>query len=200
MPRILIFILFACCLCNAAFLDIDLKDSKLQTDSRVYDPGSIIGFAFEFGLFNEPDNMIDYTLAVGFSRFGYSHSDGDVSVSAWDIYIKPMVWSVTIRRIMFEVNAGYGYILSTNNFNPEITDVMENGFDNWDFMDQIIHKSVFKYGYRLGYRINDQLQVSLIANYQYFLCGWYGGSITNAHIFTGGWGFNLQWNIPWIPF
>ena len=115
MQRILILVLFVCGFASAAFLDIDIKDSRLQTENSVYKPGGILGFAAEFGVFNEPENMVDYTLAVGVSRFGYSHSDGDVSVSAWDIYIKPFVWSVTIKRIMFETYVGFGYVFSKNN-------------------------------------------------------------------------------------
>ena len=94
MQRILTLVLFVCGFASAAFLDIDIKDSRLQTENSVYKPGGILGFAAEFGVFNEPENMVDYTLAVGVSRFGYSHSDGDVSVSAWDIYIKATVLEV----------------------------------------------------------------------------------------------------------
>lgn len=81
MQRILTLVLFVCGFASAAFLDIDIKDSRLQTENSVYKPGGILGFAAEFGVFNEPENMVDYTLAVGVSRFGYSHSDGDVSVT-----------------------------------------------------------------------------------------------------------------------
>ena len=178
MQRILILILLACCFCSAAFLNIDIKDSRLQVDNDVYKPGGILGFATELG----------------------SHSDGEVSVSAWDIYIKPFVWSITVKRVMFEASVGFGYIIQTNNFNPEMKDVMTNGFDNWEFYQYLGHRSDFRYGYRLGYRITDQIMVSLVANYQYLWCGWYGGPSVGDHVFTGGWGLNLQWNIPWIPF
>lgn len=192
MPRILILILFVCGFANAAFLDIDFKDSRLQTENYVYKPGGILGFAAEFGVFNEPENMVDYTLAVGISRFGYSHSDGDVSVSAWDIYIKPFVWSVTIKQIMFEINTGFGYIFSKNNFSPELAEDMEDG--------SILQQANFKYGYRLGYRITDQLQVSVVANYQVLICDWHANPGGDDTMRTGGWGLNFQWNIPWIPF
>ena len=192
MPRILILILFVCGFANAAFLDIDFKDSRLQTENYVYKPGGILGFAAEFGVFNEPENMVDYTLAVGISRFGYSHSDGDVSVSAWDIYIKPFVWSVTIKQIMFEISTGFGYIFSKNNFSPELAEDMEDG--------SILQQANFKYGYRLGYRITDQLQVSVVANYQVLICDWHANPGGDDTMRTGGWGLNFQWNIPWIPF
>ena len=192
MQRILILILFVCGFANAAFLDIDFKDSRLQTENSVYKPGGILGFAAEFGVFNEPENMVDYTLAVGISRFGYSHSDGDVSVSAWDIYIKPFVWSVTIKQIMFEINTGFGYIFSKNNFSPELAEDMEDG--------SILQQANFKYGYRLGYRITDQLQVSVVANYQVLICDWHANPGGDDTMRTGGWGLNFQWNIPWIPF
>lgn len=193
MQRILTLVLFVCGFASAAFLDIDIKDSRLQTENSVYKPGGILGFAAEFGVFNEPENMVDYTLAVGVSRFGYSHSDGDVSVSAWDIYIKPLVWSVTIKRIMFEVSTGFGYIFSKNNFNPALVeDMEEEGFS--------LQQTNFKYGYRLGYRITDQLQVSMVANYQVLICNWHANPGGDDTMITGGWGLNFQWNIPWIPF
>jgi len=192
MQRILILVLFICGFVSAAFLDIDLKDSRLQTENYVYSPGGILGFAAEFGVFNEPKNMVDYTLAVGVSRFGYSHSDGDVSVSAWDFYVKPLVWSVTIKQIMFETYVGFGYVFSKNNFNPALVEDMENG--------PIQQQANFKYGYRLGYRITDQLQVSLVANYQVLICDWHANPGADDTMYTGGWGLNFQWNIPWIPF
>ena len=192
MQRILMLVLFICGFANAAFLDIDLKDSRLQTENYVYRPGGILGFAAEFGVFNEPKNMVDYTFAVGVSRFGYSHSDGDVSVSAWDFYVKPLVWSVTIKQIMFETYVGFGYVFSKNNFNPALVEDMENG--------PIQQQANFKYGYRLGYRITDQLQVSLVANYQVLICDWHANPGADDTMYTGGWGLNFQWNIPWIPF
>jgi len=192
MQRILILVLFICGFVSAAFLDIDLKDSRLQTENYVYRPGGILGFAAEFGVFNEPKNMVDYTLAVGVSRFGYSHSDGDVNVSAWDFYVKPLVWSVTIKQIMFETYVGFGYVFSKNNFNPALVEDMENG--------PIQQQANFKYGYRLGYRITDQLQVSLVANYQVLICDWHANPGADDTMYTGGWGLNFQWNIPWIPF
>lgn len=200
MRRILVLILFVSCSCNAAFVDADFKDSRLQGSNDVYKPGGIFGLALEVGVFNEPGNMVDYTLAVGFGRFGYSHSDGDVSVSVWDIYIKPLVWSITVKNVFFEMNVGMGYILSTNNFNPELENVMENGFENWNWIERSKRNMSFRYGYRLGYRINDQMLVSLVANYQILGCAWYGSSMSNRSMFMGGWGINFQWNIPWIPF
>ena len=192
MQRVLILVLFICSFASAAFLNIDFKDSRLQTKNYVYKPGGILGFAAEFGVFNEPENMVDYTLAVGISRVGYSHSDGDVSVSAWDFYVKPLVWSVTIKRIMFEVYVGFGYVFSKNNFNPALVEDMEDG--------SIQQQTNFKYGYRLGYRITDQLQISVVANYQVLICDWHANPGTDDTMHTGGWGLNFQWNIPWIPF
>jgi hypothetical protein len=192
MQRILILILLACCFCSAAFLNVDVKDSRLQVNNGVYKPGGILGFAAEFGVFNELENMIDYTLAIGVSRFGYSHSDGDVSVSAWDIYFKPMVWSITVKQVMFEINGGFGYVVSTNNFDPALVEDMEDGAINQ-------HLDI-KYGYRLGYRITDQIQVSLAANYQILVCDWHARPGRVDTMVTGGWGLNFQWNIPWILF
>lgn len=193
MQRIVAIVLLACCLCNAAFFDVEFKDSRIQKENVIYKPGGILGFAAEFGAFNEMDNMVDYTLAVGISRFGYSHSDGDEIVSAWDIYIKPLIWSITVKRIMLEISFGFGYILSTNNFDPELEEDMNEG--------PIYENANVKYGYRLGYRVTDQIQISLVANYQNIVCGWHPRPIAPpGPIFTGGWGLNFQWNIPWIPF
>ena len=195
MQRVLILILS-----SAAFLDVEFKDSRLQTDNEVFEPGGILGFGIEFGTFNEPKQMVDYTLAVGISRFGYSHSNGRMSVSVWDFYIKPLVWSITVRKFVFEMNFGIGFILSMNNFNREMEDVIKKGYDRESFFEYVVHRGIVKYGYRLGYRITEQMQVSLVANYQYLWCGWYGSSSVRNRVFTGGWGLNFQWNIPWIPF
>lgn len=200
MQRVLILILFVCGLSSAAFLDVEFKDSRLQTDNEVFEPGGILGFGIEFGTFNEPKQMVDYTLAVGISRFGYSHSNGRMSVSVWDFYIKPLVWSITVRKFVFEMNFGIGFILSMNNFNREMEDVIKKGYDREIFFEYVVHRGIVKYGYRLGYRITEQMQVSLVANYQYLWCGWYGSSSVRNRVFTGGWGLNFQWNIPWIPF
>jgi hypothetical protein len=200
MQRVLILILFVCGFSSAAFLDVEFKDSRLQTDNEVFEPGGILGFGIEFGTFNEPKQMVDYTLAVGISRFGYSHSNGRMSVSVWDFYIKPLVWSITVRKFVFEMNFGIGFILSMNNFNREMEDVIKKGYDRESFFEYVVHRGIVKYGYRLGYRITEQMQVSLVANYQYLWCGWYGSSSVRNRVFTGGWGLNFQWNIPWIPF
>ena len=200
MQRVLILILFVCGLSSAAFLDVEFKDSRLQTDNEVFEPGGILGFGIEFGTFNEPKQMVDYTLAVGISRFGYSHSNGRMSVSVWDFYIKPLVWSITVRKFVFEMNFGIGFILSMNNFNREMEDVIKKGYDRESFFEYVVHRGIVKYGYRLGYRITEQMQGSLVANYQYLWCGWYGSSSVRNRVFTGGWGLNFQWNIPWIPF
>ncbi len=200
MQRVLILILFVCGFSSAAFLDVEFKDSRLQTDNEVFEPGGILGFGIEFGTFNEPKQMVDYTLAVGISRFGYSHSNGRMSVSVWDFYIKPLVWSITVRKFVFEMNFGIGFILSMNNFNREMEDVIKKGYDRESFFEYVVHRGIVKYGYHLGYRITEQMQVSLVANYQYLWCGWYGSSSVRNRVFTGGWGLNFQWNIPWIPF
>ena len=146
MQRVLILILLVCGLSSAAFLDVEFKDSRLQTDNEVFEPGGILGFGIEFGTFNEPKQMVDYTLAVGISRFGYSHSNGRMSVSVWDFYIKPLVWSITVRKFVFEMNFGIGFILSMNNFNREMEDVIKKGYDRESFFEYVVHRGIVKYG------------------------------------------------------
>ena len=202
MQRFLAFLMICVTCSYAAFMDIDLKDSRLQSDNTIFLSGGILGFAAEFGVFDEPQNLIDYTLSVGVQRFGYSHSNGDVSVSFWNFYIKPFIWSVAIKNVVFEVNSGIGYIFTTNNLNHEFNHVFRDDFKNSGTWTIVSKHLVWLYGYRLGYRIMDRFVISLVANYQKYFSAWYKDCCRNEHrgFLMGGWGVNFQWNIPWIPF
>lgn len=59
--------------------------------------------------FNEPENYVDYALAVGLRRWGYSYDNGNESVSVWSFELKPICWSVSIWKLMYGVELGVGW-------------------------------------------------------------------------------------------
>lgn len=202
MQRI-IFVAAILCLAlssaHAAFLNMTLQDSRIQGSNHIYKPAGIIGFAFEGGFFNEPQNIVDYTLAIGVRRFGYSHSDGDKSVSLWEFEFKPLTWSVTYWNVMLEFYLGFGIIFASSNVNEEMQAHLD-GTDsrgNHGFIGDTKETSAISYGYRLGYRITEQFMVSLVADYQMPGAGWPTPHDHTDLFFVGGLGLNFQWNMPW---
>ena len=197
MQRILTLVLFVCGFASAAFLDIDIKDSRLQTENSVYKPGGILGFAAEFGVFNEPENMVDYTLAVGISRFGYSHSDGDVSVSFWEFYFKPITISFTKHNIMFEVAPFTGVIITANNLDDYNDTLLFHRPEPYR-ADIYIYRLTVGYENRLGYQINKMFFIGLTTNYRFLAYGIHRRRYhKEERPFMGGWGLNFQYNLPW---
>ena len=83
--RILVILLFLCFSVHAAFVSVNIGDSRLQSAHWVSDPSGIVGFSLEAGFFNESTNLIDYKLSFDVKRFGYSYNDGDEAVSFWAI-------------------------------------------------------------------------------------------------------------------
>lgn len=201
-------LIFACVLfvfvgeSMGAFVNGRIGDSRLQTENSIYEPGGIVGLGLEFGVFDEVENMLDYTLSIGISRTGYSHSDGEVSVSFWYYYLKPFAWSFTFKNFMLGWDMGFGLIFSTSNVNKrledEIFDPVNNGFADGFIRPRAILINDFK----LGYRINEQFAVSLVYNYVEVAKSWYIEGCSNSHkeLRMGGVGVNFLWNIPWIPF
>ena len=201
--RRIVFALVVLCVAftsaNAAYLNATLQDSRIQESNHIYKPGGIVGFALEGGFFNESENIVDYTLGIGIRRFGYSHSNGDKSVSLWEIEFKPLTWSVTYWNVMLEFYLGIGYIFAESNVNEE----MEKRFEGTDdrgshgTIENIKETIAINYGYRLGYRITEQFMVSLVADYQKPGPGWHYAHDPTGHFFVGGLGVNFQWNMPW---
>lgn len=200
MQRIIFALLLLCTLgtANAAYVSGTLQDSRIHESNHIYKPAGIIGFAVEGGFFNEPENIVDYTLGVGIRRFGYSHSDGDVSVSLWEFEFKPLTWSVTYKSVMLEFYLGLGYIFASSNVGEEMEEMFrgEDARGNHNFLTDILYCTAINYGYRLGYRITDQLMVSLVADYQTPTEGWKYRYYETGHFWVGGLGLNVQWNLP----
>lgn len=193
MQRIILAILLLCIVqAHAIYVSTSVGDSRLQSDNRIYKPGGILHWSLETGFFNEPENLFDYKLAIGIDRFGYSHSDGDETVSLWELYFKPMVWSVTYYHVMFEFAPYIGWMFSANGIT--------------DYDDKLIYgTSTIKeqitlgYEYRLGYQINKQFLVGITANYHQLQYGFHHmpAADDNDDFFIGGWGINFQYNLPW---
>lgn len=200
MQRIAILVFILCVVhANAIYVSTSLGDSRLQDDNQIYKPGGIFHVSLEAGFFDEPENAFDYKLAFGIDRFGYSHSDGEVSVSFWEVYFKPVVLSATNTKynIMLEFAPYVGWLIAANNLTEKIDSVV--------FATRDIEKRhILGYEYRLGYQINKAFLVSITANYH--LISPYGFSINHYdyerhHIpqapLMGGWGLNFQYNLPW---
>ena len=174
MRRIILGILILCGLSHAIFIDATIQDSRIVDDNHIYKPEGIVGTAFEVGFFNETENMIDYTLAFGLRRFGYSYNGGNETVATWAIEFKPIIWSVTLWDISFEANIGIMKTFAGHHYR-------EDGDGN-----------NLDYGFRLGYRINPQFMASICYTEQRPV-------EATLRLFTiGGWGVNLQYNLPWF--
>lgn len=173
MRRIALLFLLLNSLSHAIFVNATLQDSRIVNDNSIYKPEGIVGFALEAGFFNEPENRVDYTLALGVRRFGYSFSNGDETVDSWAVEFKPLMWSITLWDVSFETFLGAGTIFAGHQYNNHNMDVN------------------VLYGYRLGYRICPQLMAGISYTELYPL------GVSNEMFTLGGWGLNLQYSLPW---
>ncbi len=194
MQRIILaFLLFCVAQANAIYFSTSLGYSRLQEDNQIYKPGSILHVSFETGFFNEPENDLDYKLAFGIDRFGYSHSNGEVSVSFWEVYFKPIAMSFTKHNIMFEVAPFTGIMIAANN--------LDNYNDTLLFHRPEAYRYRITLGYedRLGYQINKMFLIGLTANYRFLIYGIHRSRRFHKEErpFMGGWGLNFQYNLPW---
>lgn len=186
MQRILIFALLLCIQSHAIFLAGGIGDSRLQSENEIYRPSGIVGLSLETGFFNEPENIVDYKMSFVLKRFGYSHHDGDNSVSLWSFGIKPITWSVTLYNITFEIYGSFNYIFTASG----ITDKFEN---DRLYRETKAYSYTYGYGYRLGYSINSQFFVALQMDMQYL--DWISNPV-KTNVFIGGLGLSFQWNLP----
>ena len=197
MQRIILaFLLFCVVQANAIYVSTSIGDSRIQSKNLIYKPGGIVHWALETGFFNEPENIIDYKLGIGIDRFGYSHSDGDESVSLWELYFKPMIWSVTYQNVMLEFAPYAGILIAGNNLNEYDEDL----FFKVKFLEGG-HIITIGYEYRLGYQISNKYFVGLTANYHYVPYGFQHykppSHVKKDLYLFGGWGLNFQYNVPW---
>ena len=198
MQRIAILVFILCVVyANAIYVSTSLGDSRLQSDNQIYKPGGIFHVSLETGFFDEPENAFDYKLAFGIDRFGYSHSDGEVSVSFWEVYFKPVVLSGTGTKynIMLEFAPYVGWLIAASNLTEKSDSII---FATRDIKNRFI----LGYEYRLGYQINKAFLVSITANYHWISpYGLYKKDFESSHIsddpLMGGWGLNFQYNLPW---
>lgn len=189
---ILAFLLFCVAQANAIYISTSVGDSRIQSKNKIYKPGGIIHSAFEVGFFNESDDNVDFKFAIGIDRFGYSHSDGDKSVSLWEVYLKPVIFSITKNNVMFEIAPYLGRLLSASG----LTDHDDQSFFHGYYAKQFTGG----YEYRLGYNINESFFIGLTANYHYIPYGFHHNEHPNVRAddyLMGGWGLNFQYNLPW---
>jgi len=199
MQRIAILLLFLCVVqANAIYLSASLGDSRLQEDNQIYKPGGIFHVSLETGFFNEPENEFDYKLAFGIDRFGYSHSDGEVSVSFWEAYFKPVILSTTKRNIMFEYAPYVGLMIDANNLSTYSDSLF------FDRTESYRYRITLGYEYRLGYQLNEAFFIGITANYHVIIYGIHRNHLPRGKehygddsSIMGGWGLNFQYNLPW---
>ena len=193
MQRIILaFLLFCVVQANAIYISTSIGDSRIQSENKIYKPGGIIHCAFEAGIFNESDDIVDFKFAIGIDRFGYSHSNGDKSVSLWEVYLKPVIFSITKNNVMFEIAPYLGKLLYASGLTDNDNQLLFHG----DFISQF----TVGYEYRLGYNINERFFVGLTANYHRVLYGFHHNEhpqVGEDHFLIGGWGLNFQYNLPW---
>ena len=186
MQRLLVFCLLALCInAHAVFLAGYVGDSRIQSSNDIYKPAGIVGLSLDAGFFNEPENIVDYKLSFVLKRFGYSHHDGDETVSLWSIGIKPLTWSVTFYDVSLELYGSFNYIFSTNG-NTEY-------FESKLYRKTNADSYTYGYGYRLGYNINPQCFVALQMDMQFMK--WRSNHVANNE-YIGGVGLSFQWNLP----
>ena len=198
MQRIAFLFCLICAVhANAIYFSTTLGYSRLQEDNQIYKPGSILHVSFETGFFNEPENDLDYKLAFGIDRFGYSHSDGDVSVSFWEFYFKPITISFTKHNIMFEVAPFTGVIITANNLDDYNDTLLFHRPEPYR-ADIYIYRLTVGYENRLGYQINKMFFIGLTTNYRFLAYGIHRRRYhKEERPFMGGWGLNFQYNLPW---
>jgi len=190
--RILVLCLFLLATyANAFFAFGNLGDNRLQSENNVYRPAGIVNWSLGVGVFDEPQNLIDYKMSFGLTRIGYSFDDGNESVSLYVMDFNLISWSATYKNIYFEIYGGFSYLLFANNF----SDYMQEKVGD-EFIDQ--ERVYPRYGYRLGYYVMDNLMVSLTANYN--IVWWrYGhgswNSNNNETLLIGGIGLSVQYNL-----
>ncbi|MBQ7078364.1 MAG: hypothetical protein IJM92_01570 [Fibrobacter sp.] len=151
--RIVICVFLIALNAHAFFVGGKIGDSRLVSENVIYKPAGIIGLALESGFFNEPENMVDYSLAVELKRFGYSFNDGDNSVAFWSIGIKPMVWTISYWNMYVQGYLSFAFIFLHDEFRDDMEKKFLNGFNS--------HRFYLGGGWTIGYRVNDKLNVGL---------------------------------------
>ena len=195
MQRIILaFLLFCVAQANAIYISTSIGDSRIQSENKIYKPGGIIHCAFEAGIFNESDDIVDFKFAIGIDRFGYSHSNGDKSVSLWEVYLKPVIFSITKNNVMFEIAPYLGRLLGASGLTDNDNQLLLH--TSYDDGEPI----TMGYEYRLGYNINERFLLGLTANYHYVAYGFHHNEhpyVRDDNFLMGGWGLNFQYNLPW---
>ena len=175
---------------NAFYAMGNIGDNRLQSGNDVYRPAGIVNYTLGLGVFDEPKNLVDYKMAFGFSRLGYSYDEGAESVSLYVLDFNLISWSITFRKVYFEAYVGFSYLLTGSNLTaPMKDDVYEDGF----FDAERLYP---KYGYRLGYYVMDNLMVAVTANYNYVWWIFDGFEPYDHKTWLiGGFGLSVQYNI-----
>ncbi|MCF0225708.1 MAG: hypothetical protein HUK20_15690 [Fibrobacter sp.] len=153
MRKILIIALFIVVNANAFFAGASIGDSRLQSKTLVYKPAGVVAFSLDVGVFDEPENYIDYSLALNIRRFGYSYFDGDKSISFWSIGLKPMIWNFSYKHFFVQTFLSINYIISHDYLGEYIEEKYFTGFKSQQFH--------LGFGVALGYRFNKKIWLGI---------------------------------------
>jgi len=179
--RILAIALFVLCTsAHAVFIASSIGYNYILEDAPILDPAGIISWSAEVGFGNEPQNFVDYKFSFEIKRTGYSWKGGEESVSLYLFSIKPITWSITYKKIMFEVFASISQPFYSCNMDEQRGERYGKVFFEND--------GVLGYGFRLGYNLNEHLLLALKLDTSLI-------QYENADVFgVGGWGLSAQWN------
>jgi hypothetical protein len=156
MQKLVLFVLLALCVnANAFFVGGNIWDSRIQSDNVIREPAGALGFSLETGVFDEPENFIDYKMSIELRRFGYSFDDGEQTVAFLGIGIKPMIWSVTYKKFVADAYVSFFFIFNHDELNEKTEDKMDS------FADYLAGS----YGFRLGYKLTDKLTLSVMGDF-----------------------------------
>ena len=156
MQKLILFVLLALCVnANAFFVGGNIWDSRIHSDNVIREPAGALGFSLETGVFDEPENFIDYKMSIELRRFGYSFDDGEQTVAFWGIGIKPMIWSVTYKKFVADAYFSYFFIFNHDKLNEKTEEKKES----------FAHDLAGSYGFRLGYKLTDKLTLSVMGDF-----------------------------------
>lgn len=190
MLAIIKFLLLIIGIANAGYISSTIHDCRIQNESNIYKPGPVLGFALEYGVFNEDSNIIDFRTATELRRFGYSHeSNGNsISTSLWSIGFKPLIFRISYTNILFETYGSIGYVFNAYNINDY--------FEKKLFRPDNASSYSYGYGYKIGYVYNKNWEFSLIADYRYI--EWrkpsYSSELDRMDFIMGGIGASVAYN------
>lgn len=159
--RILILCLFLLVsYANAFYAYGSVSDNRLQSERNVLRFVKKLKWSLGVGVFDEPRNILDYKMSLGFRRVEYSYSD-EKGTSRYVMDFDWMSWSVTYAPVYLEAFCGITYLLPKDN----LLDYMDSRKSFEKLIDRVWVYP--RYGFKLGFYVADDLMFALTANSSY---------------------------------